>query len=238
MSSFEFAVILLFIFAHAQEPTSDPDRDLVFVTWALAIPTIILAIIAVVAFIFQSRSQKTITNLQDRLTTAQEKLAEQQKELVTLQQRTSTAQQEAAQALQEGTELREKTIIMETMMEISEIISDTTRTDHRRLILNHFAGDKIETFPKLAEAASGYFDRIGAIVKLNADVRTVYLEGHALKTAKMWKALEQYVKEERTRRHDIQFRAYFEWLGKLAVLHWETQYPDNPIKIVVLPVNS
>jgi hypothetical protein len=57
------------------------------------------------------------------------------------------------------------------------------------------------------------------------------MKAHALKTAKSVKALEPWVKKERRKRSDNNFRENFERLARETTEFWTKEYPSEPIEI-------
>lgn len=187
-------------------------------TWALAIAAIALVLVG----IYNGRSRGK----------AQREMIKQQKELVQEQKNTTEVQKLTAESIQKSVKVQEKSMIMGEMIKIDEMINSESARSDRNAIYNHVSGEELQgNFHVVAERVSSRFDRIGAIIEINDELRAAYLQLHARETGKSWIALSDYLSAERKRKRDQLYYRFFSTIGQKSVEYWNTRNPSNPLAI-------
>lgn len=187
-------------------------------TWVLAIAAIALVIVG----IYYGRSRGK----------AQREMIKQQKYLVQEQKNTTEVQKLTSESIQKSVRLQEKTMLMGEMIKIDEMINSESARSDRNAIYNHVSGVELQgNFHIVAERVSSRFDRIGAIIEINDELRAAYLHIHARETGKSWIALNDYVSAERKRKRDQLYYRFFSTIGQKSVEYWNARNPSDSFAI-------
>lgn len=123
-------------------------------------------------------------------------------------------------------------------LEVFKLLNDDEHRNARKITYEAFRKSKVsgeiavfddESYYRFSRMTAHDFDHVGSLIKNSPLIKKVFFDIYAETVIICWKALEEHIKVERSKRKSNFYMKFFEWLTGEAIIYWHQNRQNEPL---------